>query len=104
MTEENDTSHGPIRYDSTTDSYHLSYEWTGQEPISTAVTHAIATIEGVDPERIESLSETINPDALDALFQPKLDGTSRSDGHISFTLHGYDVTVHSHGKIVISSR
>ena len=102
MSHENDRSHGTVRFDPETQTYHVTFDWNREEPISTAITHAIAEIEGEEPERIPSLSAVVNPDALDALFQPKLDGTPRSNGHISFEFASYHVTVYNDGEIEIA--
>lgn len=73
---------------------------------SQAVVEAVADAEGVPPEKLcppeyESLHHVIDPQALDALFEPKPDGTPRSPGRVSFPFCGYDVAVESDGSVTL---
>ena len=70
-------------------------ENTNNEPISTVIAETIANHKGVDPVDIEPLYTTIDPEALDALFAPRNDGTARTAGRITFTHAGYEITVNS---------
>lgn len=63
------------------------------EPISMAVVRAVSTAEGTEPWSIPPLADKLDPDALDALFEPGADGSPRSGGRISFVFAGYRVTV-----------
>jgi hypothetical protein len=64
--------------------------------LSYAVIESVATREGVAPHRLEdSLYETINPDALDALFR-------NSPGSVVFEFYGYIVTVESDGEVSLT--
>lgn len=54
---------------------------------SEAVVAAVAEREGVDPVELPRLFESVDPDALDAIFA---DGRP---GRVSFQYAGYDVTV-----------
>ena len=51
------------------------------------VIDAVADANGVDPTELEPLYDTIDPEALDALFKPGVDGM------ITFTYEGHDVVV-----------
>jgi hypothetical protein len=71
-----------------------------------AVIEAVAEAEGVRPEEVcppayESLYSAIDPNALDALFAPHVDGTPRSTGTISFRFAGYRVVVDHHGTVTL---
>lgn len=85
----------------------LSVERSGDgRSLSFAVIDAIATREGVDtteiePPEYEALYDVLNPEALDALFAPREDGTPRSDGQVEFTYCGYDVVVSSDGDVTV---
>lgn len=74
--------------------------------LSLEVIETIAEHEGVDPTEIEppeyeSLYEVCNPEALDALFAPREDGTPRSEGRVEFEFCGYDVVVTSDGSVEV---
>lgn len=70
--------------------------------VSVAVVNAVAEAVGADPTELQArLYDSIDPDALDALFRDKYDGTPRSGGHVTFQLYGYEVTVHSDGGLSI---
>ena len=75
--------------------------------LSQAVVEAIAKREGIDatelePPEYEPLYAVVDPEALDALFSPTVDGRDRAPGSIGFEYGGYDVTVHSVGQVELS--
>lgn len=76
-------------------------ENTNNKSISTVIAETIATHKGVDPANLEPLYKTIDPDALDALFAPRTDGTARTTGQIIFTHAGYEITVNSNRTITV---
>lgn len=82
---------------------------TATRSISFDVIAAVAEREGVDPMDIEppeyeALYEAINPEALDAIFTPRTDGTPRAAGRVEFPFCGYHVTVTSDGDVNISDQ
>ncbi len=85
----------------------LSVERPGESiPLSFKIINAIAEREGVEPTEIEppeyeALYDVLNPEALDALFAPREDGTPRSSGRVTFSYCGYDVVVTSDGDVEI---
>lgn len=65
--------------------------------LSTRVVTEVAAAKGVSPIDMQPpLYDTIDPDALDSLF----DGTTRT-GTISFSYLGFDVTVESTGDVSV---
>ncbi|ADB59615.1 hypothetical protein Htur_0718 [Haloterrigena turkmenica DSM 5511] len=60
--------------------------------ISIAVVTAIAAKRGVEPTELPPLYESIDPDALDALFAPTRTGGPRR-GRLEFTYDGHAVVV-----------
>ena len=60
--------------------------------VSVAVVTAIATKRGVEPTELPPLYESIDPDALDALFAPTRSGGPRR-GRLEFTYDGHEVAV-----------
>ncbi len=78
-----------------------------QRSLSFEVINAIAEKEEVDttaiePPEYEPLYEVLNPEALDALFAPREDGSPRANGRVKFTYCGYQVTVTSDGEVKVS--
>ena len=69
---------------------------TRGDAIIVAVADAVAEAEGCDPIELEPLFETVDPDALTALF----DGTA--DVHLSFEYHGYEVVVSGPDSVDVS--
>lgn len=71
------------------------------EPVSTVVISAVST--ALEEEAIEMppLYNAIDPDALDAVFQPVHTGSPRDDRHLQFTFNGCQVTVQSDGIVVV---
>ena len=94
----------PLEYDSGSMTYHTRYEPTVKSAASLAIVEAIAAIEACDPRDLPvALYDCIDPDALDALFRTRRDGTPRSGGRVEFTFDAYDVCVHADGRISIRS-
>ncbi|WP_290810590.1 HalOD1 output domain-containing protein [Halovivax sp.] len=60
----------------------------------------VAAREGVDPaELTPPLHAVVDPEALDALFEPTSAGNRPSDGWVRFTYNGYEVTVAADGAV-----
>jgi hypothetical protein len=82
-------------YDGSFDPQHDS--------VSEAVLVAVGSLIETDPVDLPHLSEYIDPEALDALFGPRLSGPPRrSDGRIVFTYLEFVVCVCSRGSLVIN--
>lgn len=69
---------------------------------SRTVIEAVADAEGIPPEEVrpptyESLHDVVDPEALDALFAARSDGTPRPGGTVSFPFAGYDITIEHDG-------
>lgn len=77
---------------------------TASNSVSFDVIAAVADAEGVDPMEIEppeyeALYDVINPEALDSLFAPRENGTSRGTGRVEFRFCGYDIVITSDGEV-----
>jgi hypothetical protein len=70
---------------------------------SEVVVFALAAIADTEPEALRPLNESIDPDALDSLFAPTIDGRPRASGEVTFTHDGFSVTVGQGGEIRIRS-
>lgn len=91
----------------------VTYAATDDETLSEAVIAALRTASGraASPDQrtaqqdvgvLAPLFETIDPDALDALFT-SVQGEGVSAGSVSFTHSGYDVTVTADGDVRVST-
>lgn len=88
----------------------FTYEIDSSESIDEAVLTAVSAVTGADrtPQEtdgndtaspaLDPLYTVIDPDALEALFQPIADGPHR-DGSVQFRYAGCEVTVRSNGRI-----
>lgn len=54
------------------------------ESVSTAVVRAVSAVEGRKRGSLPPLTDVIDPDALDALFESQSDNISRTGGRLSF--------------------
>lgn len=63
------------------------------EPVSAAVVRAVSAVEGRKPASLQPLSAVIDPDALDAHFDPQSDGGLQTDGCVSFSYSGCHITI-----------
>lgn len=89
-------------YHPDTQTYHVYQDLEQPPPISTIVIRGVATLKGVRPTDIEPLHDVIDPDALNALFQPVSEELSEHRASVSFPLEDYKVTVYAEGEIVIA--
>ncbi|MCO8244787.1 MULTISPECIES: HalOD1 output domain-containing protein [unclassified Haladaptatus] len=87
----------------TTDTYSTEFDPI-TDRASEELIRAVATLNDVDPIELPCLANYIDPEALDTLFRPLLDGTSRgTSGKMEFSYDSYHVTVESRGVINLSS-
>lgn len=73
-----------------------------QETVTGAVVTAVADLTDSEPEDLEPLFATIDPDALEALFEPTRDGVTRSPERVTFTYSGCEVVVSGDGTVSAS--
>lgn len=71
--------------------------------LSTKIIENVAEFKGVDPVDLPPLYSVLDPDALDALFGPAMNGTKRGGGTIEFTYAQQHIRVHADGRVLISS-
>ena len=71
----------------------MEYEIDADETVSTAVVRAVSAVEGRDPRSLRPLSDVLDPEALDSLFEPQHDGRPRTGGHLSFIYSNCVVTI-----------
>ena len=71
----------------------MEYEIGVAESVSTAVVRAVSAVDGRESSSLRLLADVVEPTALDALFEPQLDGTPRTGGRLSFVYDGCLVTI-----------
>lgn len=102
MTDFAESVQSRVEYDAQTGTYYAFYDWSGDEPASTAVSLVVAHVLDTVPTDTESIDTTIDPDALDRIFHPDWTTRTRDDGaHLTFTLEGCQVTLYRGGTIVV---
>lgn len=69
---------------------------------SVAVVEAITRATGERPEP-GALYRAVDPDALDALFADRPDGSPRNGGTLSFVVAGCVVAVHADGEVTAAA-
>lgn len=85
-----------------TDVFHTCHDPDDAKTVSTTVVEAVAAVAGVDPsERHVPLAHSVNPDALDALFEREAPDDDRASAHLVFTVWGYTVVVHDDGDVLV---
>ncbi|WP_255170643.1 HalOD1 output domain-containing protein [Natrononativus amylolyticus] len=78
------------------------YDPAGTPSPSATIVALLAGRPDVDADSCwHSLYDSIDPEALDALFRPRYDGTPRRGGTVSFVAVGYRVTVSADGGVRI---
>ena len=91
-----------ISYDSETDTYRLRHEWWRDRPLSTAVSMGVAAVTNTAPTDQDPLFESVDPDALNQLFDLSEESTEHCEGQMTFSFNECKVTVYSDGTIEIT--
>lgn len=86
-----------VEYDFDNGTYRISYDPASESP-SVQVLEAIGAIRNEDPTDLAPLDGYVDPDALDAIFEPT-HSSPGSHGSLSFVYEGLQVVVHSDGEI-----
>lgn len=99
----NEQKHHIVDSDPETGTYRATYAYPS-EPPSIALVHALMEVTERDVTDFEPLYNVsgVDPDALDELFRPSTNDAGR-DCRASFQYYDYEITVRSHGRIVIRS-
>jgi hypothetical protein len=88
-----------------------TYQISDDESLSDGVIQAVARVSDAEPipdpadgaapgDALEPLYTVVDPDALDALFDPT-EAASPAAAQVRFQYHGYVVTVRSDGRIQV---
>ena len=73
----------------------------GNDDPSTRVIRGVEEIVGQGAEKQTWLYDSVDPDALDAIFGQKHDGTLRTNGKITFLARGCEILINADGEIVV---
>lgn len=85
-----------------TRTYTAEHDFDGSAELTTTLVHAISDATGVDvTDTAFTLTDHVDPEALDRLFNPGEDGTVQIDAQFSFTVWEYRVTIDGDGQITI---
>ena len=71
----------------------MEYEIGADESVSTAVRRAVSIVEGRDTRSLRPLSDVLDPNALDSLFEVRSNGRPRIGGQLSFIYSNCVVTI-----------
>ena len=71
----------------------VEYEIGDGESVSTAVVRVVSAVRGREPHSLQPLADVVDPAALDALFDPRYDGTPRTGGRLSFLYSDCHITI-----------
>lgn len=77
------------------------YEMESDESVTEGVVTAVENATGIPIPEMAPLHETVNVDALDALFSDSYSGTPRNRGRIKFTYCGCEIVVFSSGRVLV---
>lgn len=87
-------------YDPLTGVYHLYHDWSADEPLSHSVSLAVAALTGLDPTTGDPLTDVVETDALDRLFNEHKRSGSQWD-RVRITYEQCAVTIYRDGHIIV---
>ncbi|GKZ15251.1 HalOD1 output domain-containing protein [Haladaptatus sp. T7] len=79
----------------------LHTRFSSDNPPSEAIGRALAVVEGVVPTELSLLSESVDPEALDALFGTPIIGQENRGVTVEFSVSDHHVIIRSDGSITI---
>lgn len=87
-------------YDSRTDTYRTTHDWSAERSLGLTVVDAVAALEGRPPTECAPLHDVIDPEALDDLFGPE-GSEAPAEGCLRFEYLGHAVTVRDTGEVIV---
>ncbi|WP_169302377.1 HalOD1 output domain-containing protein [Halorientalis salina] len=85
------------RYVGTDGDDRCRTEVRDEELVCEAVVRLVSTVDGTDPLDLPPLGRILDTDAIDAVFEPVPGSTRMTTRTLTFTYHGYTVTVEGTG-------
>lgn len=86
-------------FDAQEGRYRVAYDSVDATP-SLAIITVVSTITGKDPVDLDPIHESIDPDALDALFTAEFSSVNR----LTFQYCGYEITVGTDDVVEVVSK
>jgi hypothetical protein len=83
------------------DSLELDHDWQESPSLVVTIMEGLERVSGRSSDSFAPLHETIDVDALEALFAPRSGGASRGPGKVSFELADFEVVVTSEGTVLV---
>lgn len=80
----------------------MEYEIEPNESVSTAVVCAVSAVEGRDEQSLQPLTNVLDPDALNRLFDECGDDAGGSERQLTFVFSTCRVTVHNGEYLTIN--
>lgn len=100
MIQEDNPKFGKMGYDPLTGAYHTRHEEGSIEPLTFTITRTISALSGVGPDTGPPLSESVDTDALNSLFEfDRFE--DHTVEHLTFTHQGCTVTIYRNGHVVV---
>jgi hypothetical protein len=83
------------------DRLELDHDWQESDSLAVTIMEGLERVSGRSGDSFAPLHETVDVDALEALFAPRTGGTPRGPGDVSFELADFEVTVTSEGTVFV---
>lgn len=90
----------PVEYHEPTGTYRSSFD-ERERTASEAVVSTVSSAAGTDPLDLPPVYSTVDPDALDRLFEFRSVGPGSPGRSVTFEYAGYLVAVHGHGAVEV---
>ncbi|RQG95218.1 HalOD1 output domain-containing protein [Natrarchaeobius chitinivorans] len=94
--------HGGHRIDLDAKTAFVSHDWADDRSLAETIVSTVAALSETEPAEMERLYDRIDPDSLEAIFEPTSGTANRNAGTVSFRLEGYTITVHGSGSVVVT--
>lgn len=93
--------HHAVGYDPDRGTYHLNHDGAEPASLSYTILRAVAAVTGEAPQDLDPLTDTVDPDALDKLFETERVKRGGADASLTIGYNGCRVTVFSDGHLVV---
>lgn len=80
----------------------MEYDIDRNESASVVLIRLISSMKGVEPEELDPLHYSVDPDVLDTFASSLRDGSDASNATIQFDYEGYHVCIKGGERIVIN--
>lgn len=90
-----------VGYDPSEGTYHLNHDESDRDSLCYTVLRAVSAVTGKAPQALDPLSDTIDPDALDTLFEISDARGDTVDARLTIRYNGCRVAVYSDGHLVV---